>query len=200
MVRPFGTLLRRRRNTYGLLTKPIPEKVLTQILEDSIHVPSAGFTQDFDLVVVKDEIVKRKIAQACRQELYGEMGLARTGFISNAPVIVIPCANRKRFEEKYGDAQKNARLPWWLIDAGFASLALILSALENGLAASFIGAIEDAQVSDILALPRDGSVIPLSIIPVGYKDPEERPLWKERSAKIRQRRKALGELVHWGQW
>ncbi len=200
MARFFGELLRERRNVYGFLPKPVPEKILVQILKDATHVPSAGFTQDFDLVIVKDESTKKKISEACRQELYGRMRLARKDFISNAPVIVIPCGNMKRFEEKYGDARKNARLPWWLIDAGFASLSLILSAFENGLAASFIGAIEDAKVVDILALPKDGSVVPLAVIPMGYKDPEERLLWKERSAKIRQRRKALGEMVHWDKW
>ncbi len=196
----FGELLRERRNVYGFLPKPVPEKILVQIIKDATHVPSAGFTQDFDLVIVKDELTRQKISEACRQELYGKMSLARKDFISNAPVIVIPCGNMKRFEEKYGNAQTNARLPWWLIDAGFASLSLILSAFEHGLGASFIGAIEDAKIVDILALPKDGSIVPLAAIPIGYRDPEEHLLWKERSAKIKQRRKAIDELIHWDKW
>ncbi len=200
MTRSLYKLLRKRRNVYGFLKAPVPEKILTRLLDDATHVPSAGFTQDFDLVVVRKEKMKRKIAEACYQEKYAEMGSARKDFVSNAPVIVVPCANKERFEEKYGDAEKNARLPWWLIDAGFASLALILASFENGLAASFLGALEDHQVSDILGLPKDGSVIPLAVIPIGYNDPRERLLWKERSVKIRQRRKASYELIHWDKW
>jgi len=50
----FDLLLRKRRNVYGFQDRPIPEFVLSRILENARHVPSAGFTQDFDLVVVRD--------------------------------------------------------------------------------------------------------------------------------------------------
>ncbi len=79
-------------------------------------------------------------------------------------------------------------------------LGTILAAFENGLAASFLGAIDHHQVLDILGLPRDESVIPLAVIPIGYNDPRERLLWKERLVKIWQRRKASDELIHWDKW
>src|SRR2546426_10650246 len=44
----ISALLRKRRQVYGFKARPVPEKVLTTVLEDAIHVPSAGFTQDFD--------------------------------------------------------------------------------------------------------------------------------------------------------
>ena len=193
-------LLRKRRNVYGFESRAIPDKVLTTILEDARHVPSAGFTQDFEFIVVKDPMIRRELAIAGHQREYMSEGLAKSDFISTAPIIVVPCGNKKRFEEKYGRAEENARLPWWLIDAGFASLALILSAFEHELAASFLGVLDDEKVRQILNIPMDGSIIPLALVPIGYKDPEEGVLWIERSRKAVRNRRGLADLVHWNGW
>ena len=193
-------LLRKRRNVYGFESRAIPDKVLTTILEDARHVPSAGFTQDFEFIVVKDPMIRRELAIAGHQREYMSEGLAKSDFISTAPIIVVPCGNKKRFEEKYGRAEENARLPWWLIDAGFASLALILSAFEHELAASFLGVLDDEKVRQILNIPMDGSIIPLALVPIGYKDPEEGVLWIQRSRKAVRNRRGLADLVHWNGW
>ena len=113
---------------------------------------------------------------------------------------MVPCGNKSRFESKYGSpAEKNARFPWWLTDSAFSSLALILSAVQEGLAASFIGAIDDSMVVKTLKLPADGSIIPLAIVPIGYRHPEERRFGQE----IRKRVKALRgstDQIHWDEW
>jgi nitroreductase len=196
----LSALLRKRRNVYGFESRAIPDKVLMTILEDARHVPSAGFTQDFEFIVVKDPMIRKELATAGHQAEYMSEGLAKSDFISSAPVIVVPCGNTKRFEEKYGRAEQNARLPWWLIDAGFASFALILSAFEHGLAASFLGALDDEKVRQILNIPMDGSMIPLALVPIGYKDPAEEVLWKKRSRKAVPNRRGLADLVHWNKW
>lgn len=196
----ISSLLRKRRNVYGFQARPIPDELLMTILEDAIHVPSAGFTQDFEFIVVKDSNARKELAIAGHQPEYVKEGLSRPDFISTAPVIVVPCGNKRRFEEKYGRAEENARLPWWLIDAGFASFALILSAFEHGLAASFLGALHDDDVGKILNLPSDGSVVPLALVPIGYKDSREGILWKERVSRAVHRRRGLLDLVHWDKW
>jgi hypothetical protein len=43
--------------------------------------------------------------------------MSKSDFISTAPIIVVPCANKKRYQDKYGTAEDSRRLPWWLIDA-----------------------------------------------------------------------------------
>jgi len=192
--------LRKRRNVYGFKSRAIPDKSLVRILEDARHVPSAGFTQDFEFIVVKDPMIRRELATAGHQPEYMSEGIAKSNFISMAPVIVVPCGNKKRFEAKYGKSEENARLPWWLIDAGFASFALILSAFEHGLAASFLGVLDDEKVRQILNLPMDGSIIPLALVPIGFKDPAEEILWEARSRKAVPNRRVLADLVHWNGW
>lgn len=196
----IGKLLRKRRNVYGFESRAIPDNSLLRILDDARHVPSAGFTQDFEFIVVKDPMIRKELATAGHQPEYISEGLAKSDFVSTAPVIIVPCGNKKRFEAKYGRAEENARLPWWLIDAGFASFALILSAFEHGLAASFLGALDDDKVGQILNIPKDGSVIPLALVPIGYKDPGEEVLWTQRSHNAVRNRRNLADSIHWNHW
>src|SRR2546427_7818960 len=196
----ISALLRKRRQVYGFKARPVPEKVLTTVLQDAIHVSSAGFTQDFDLIVVKNAVTRKRLARAARESEYLKLGMSKSNFISTAPVIVVPCANKKRYEEKYGTGEHSRRLPWWLIDAGFASLALILSAFEHGLAASFLGALDDDKVAGILNLPKDRTVIPLALVPIGFKSLEDKAEWDERSKKVGRDRRSLHDIVHWDKW
>ncbi len=193
-------LLRKRRNVYGFLPKLISDELLSGILEDAIRVPSAGFTQDFDLVVVRNRSTKKRLAEASREEEYVKSNVALSDFVTTAPVVIVPCANKQRFEAKYGKGEERARLPWWLIDAGFVSLALLLATFERGLAASFLGAIDDEKVVGILGLPDDGSIVPIATIPLGYSDPREKSLWKGRYVKAKGKRRPLGDVVHWDRW
>ncbi len=126
--------------------------------------------------------------------------MSKSDFISTAPIIVVPCANKKRYQDKYGTAEDSRRLPWWLIDASFASRALILSSFEHELAASFLGALDDDKVARILNLPKDHTVIPLALVPVGYKSLEDKARWDERSKKVRRTRRPLEDVVHWDKW
>jgi len=199
----FDVLLRKRHNVYGFLDRDVPDEVVNRILRNSLHVPSGGFTQDFDLVVVKDRSKIERIADAAEREEYNKVEGMIRNFITTAPLIVVPCANKNRFAEKYGnpDLPENARLPWWLIDSGFASFVLILSAFQEGLAASFIGALEDGKIVEILGLPRDNSVIPLAIIPIGYEHPKARDYETNiRRKSVDKRRRKFEEMVHWEKW
>lgn len=179
--------------------------MLKRILENSTHVPSAGYTQDFDFVVVKDQSTRRKLAEAAFQEEYNEAEVGSESvhdFIASAPIIVVPCANKTSFEKMYGKATEDvARLPWWLIDAGFASFALLLSAFQEGLVASFIGSLDDNKVIEILKLPNDGSIVPLAVIPMGYEHPKAREYeTKFRKTWQRRHRKKLEEFLHLEDW
>ncbi len=175
----------------------IPEVVLSRILENARQVPSAGFTQDFDLVVVRDSGKRAKLAEAACQNEYASYGGVLAGFIEKAPVVVVPCGNKSRFESKYGSpAEKNARFPWWLTDSTFSSLALILSAVQEGLDASFIGTIDDSIVANTLKLPADGSIIPLAIVPIGYRHPEERRFGLEMRKRVKALRRSSNQ-IHW---
>jgi hypothetical protein len=68
--------------------------------------------------VIRDEATKKKRGEAARQTEYGELEGMIPNFVEDAAVIIVPCANKTRFEAKYGTpAEPNSRIPWWLTDA-----------------------------------------------------------------------------------
>ena len=72
-----------------------------------------------------------------------------------------------------------------VIDGAFASMIILLSAVNEGIGASFVGAFEDDKVTKILGLPVH--VKPIGIIALGY--PAEKP---ERFKRLE-----LNNLVHY---
>jgi nitroreductase len=63
-----------------------------------------------------------------------------------------------------------------IIDGAFTSMLILLTAANEGLGASFVGAFNDKRVSEILSLPEH--VRPIGIIALGYSD--EKPSRLER--------------------
>ena len=75
-----------------------------------------------------------------------------------------------------------------IIDGAFASMIILLSAVNEGIGAAFVGAFEDDKVSQILQLPKH--VKPVGIICLGY--PAETP---EKLYRI-----DISKLVHYEKW
>jgi nitroreductase len=92
------------------------------------------------------------------------------------------CSNTSRSVNRYG---KRGTDFYSVIDGAFASMIILLSAVNEGIGASFVGAFEDNKVSRILGLPVH--VKPIGIIALGY--PAEKP---ERFDRIE-----LNNLVHY---
>ena len=92
------------------------------------------------------------------------------------------CSNTSRSVDRY---RKRGTEFYSVIDGAFASMIILLSAVNEGIGASFVGAFEDDKVSKILGLPVQ--VKPIGIIALGY--PAEKP---ERFERIE-----LNNLVHY---
>lgn len=172
--RALDAILDRRRMVRRFRGDPVSEAVVTRLLDTATRAPSAGNTQPWAFVVVRDEAMRRKLGRAA----LGQMWLAQ------APVVVVPCADPSRAAPRYrGRAERYAR-----IDTSFASLLLLLAVAEEGLGACFVGAFNDAEVAQLLRLP--SKVQPLALIPIGY--PDERP--------EAQPRRRLRDVVHRERW
>jgi len=67
------------------------------------------------------------------------------------------------------------------------------------MAAAFIGAIDEKMVAEKpQPFPADGSIIPLAIIPIGYKHKEERHFDPEMRKKLKTLRQSTNQ-IHWGE-
>lgn len=176
---------------------PIPEETLQRILETAIRAPSAGFTQGWTFVVVRSEETKKKLAQAAGEDFY--VGGGHKPFISQAPIVIVPCGSETRYIERYREPDKvgpvgeiKFELPWWLIDAAFASLLIMLAATDEGLGTCFVGAFDRELVRKTLRIPREYE--PLAVMPLGYSETDK------RSPSLKRGRKPLSEVVHYDNW
>jgi nitroreductase len=152
--------------------KQIPTDTINKLLINAHRSPSAGHTQVQEFIVVINPITKRKLCQA-------SLGQSQ---VEDASVLIIVCSNTSRSVKRY---RKRGTDFYSVIDGAFASMIILLSAVNEGIGASFVGAFEDDKVMKILGLPVH--VKPIGIIALGY--PAEKP---ERFDRIE-----LNNLIHY---
>jgi nitroreductase len=167
-------LLGKRRMVRRYRDEPVPPEVVERLIATATRAPSAGHTQPWAFVVVRDAERRRALARAALEQM----------FVAEAPVVIVACAELERSRRTYGARGDQ----YALIDTAFASLLLLLAVVEEGLGACFVGAFEDAEVARILGLP--GDVKPVAVISIG------RPAEQPGRMRLRPRR----ESVHDERW
>ena len=145
-------------------TDPIPDNVLTRILEAACWAPSAGNLQPWYFYVVKNQQLKDKIFEVSFEQTQ----------IKQAPLLIIILADPSRSNERY--KERGAQL-YCLQDTAAAAQNMLLAAEALDIGACWIGAFDEVKVQTLLeASPRLRAVAMLAI---GYSDEKERQT-KER--------------------
>lgn len=170
-------VIRKRKMIREYQKRDIPEQLLDKLIDNASRAPSAGHTQVQEFIVVKDLETKRKLKLASVNQEH----------VEQAPVLIVVCSNTSRSVGRYG---RRGIEFYSVVDGAFASMLILLTATNEGLGAGFVGAFDDDKVSEILGLPKDGSVRPIGIITIGY--PDEEPSKLGRIARDR--------IVHREQW
>jgi nitroreductase len=192
----FQEVVRRRRMVRNYRPDPVSDDVIARIVDTARRAPSAGYSQGQSFVVVTDENRRRQIAEACGESAY----VARRfdPWVSRAPVHVIPCVRLDDYRARYAEPDKTGspppdewEVPFWWVDGGAALMLLLLAAVDEGLAAGFLGASRD-RLRSVLAIPDD--VAPLGVVTMGYPAPDR------RSGSLTRGRRPLEEVLHHNQW
>jgi nitroreductase len=155
----FDVILK-RKSVRKYDPEPIPEKTLKKILEAGRVAPSAKNIQPWRFVVVKDKEMKKKVAEACNNQM----------FMAQADVIVCGCAL-----EKIAYGRMGGHLNSYPIDLAIALDHMILAAASEGLGTCWIGAFNEEKVKEVLGVPNDVRVVALT--PIGWpaEEPKARP-------------------------
>jgi nitroreductase len=85
-------------------------------------------------------------------------------------------------------------IPYWHTDAGCALMLILLAAVNEGIAAAFVGLGE--RIRSVLEIPND--YIPIGIVLLGHEAPDART-YGDVSASPRPRR-PLKDIVHRERW
>lgn len=180
--------------------RPVPPEIRERLLEHAVRAPSAGFSQGWGFLVLEEQADRDRFWAAATPQT-GVWGQWLTN-MRRAPLIIVPHSNKSSYLDRYAEQDKGwtdrdeARwpVPYWDIDAGFASLLMLLTAVDEGLGACFFG-IPPERTSAYRAefgVPAEFS--PIGAITVGYRAPDH------RSGSLRRGRRPLTEVVHRGRW
>jgi nitroreductase len=188
-----------------LSTEPIPDEIVTAILDAAVRGPSGGNQQQWGWVVVTDADVKHRIAEWYRegwQKAYGGRrddilnapdqrdGMSHRTFLAaehlathleEAPVWIFPVLRNAA-------QSRNPRLGSSIYGA---VQQLILAARAYGIGATlttlYMGHEDD--VRELLGLP--GDALTMALLPLGYP---ARGRWSQPT------RMPLEKVVHWNRW
>ena len=166
-----------------------------------MRAPSAGFAQGLALLVLEGQDQTGRFWQAVAHHAEGEWpgeGLRR------APVLVIPFASKKVYLDRYAEDDKGwadrdeARwpVPYWTVDAAFASMSILLSSVNEGLGALFFGLDVDGydRLRRAFGVPEEWSAI--GVIALGHRAVSD-PVASSRDTRSR---RPSGQVVHRGHW
>ena len=195
----FSEVLRRRRMIRSYQAdRHVPADALDAILEAALRAPSAGFTQGVSLLVLSAGTERDTFWQAAAQTDSTWLRGMRA-----APVLVLVWTSEQVYLDRYAEPDKGwtdrdpARwsAPYWFVDAGMASMAALLSAIDHDLAACFFGIPVDriAAVREAFGVP--ASQLSVGVISVGY--PARAPAL---GSPTRRPRKSISESIHRGTW
>ena len=197
----FSEAVLKRRMVRHFSNAPVAPEAITRILDLARHAPSAGFTQGQSFVVVTGHDLKREIARLCGEEEYTSGGFHP--FVSEAPVLVIPCTSEAAYHRRYQEADKvnpdgseiDWPVPYWYMDIGCSVMVLLLSVVNEGLAAGYAGVptVEGiAELKRLLGIPDD--VTPVGVIPIGHRA-QDVP-----SPSLKRGRKPEEQYAHYERW
>ena len=153
---------------------PIPEEVLTRVLEAGTRASNTGNMQLYSLVVTTDPAVREELSPLHFNQ----------PMVMQAPVVITFCADVHRFSlwcRQRGAEPRYDNFVWFInavIDSMLASENVALAAESEGLGICYLGtttsnALERAEV---LHLPR--GVLPVTTVTMGY--PETLPPLTDR--------------------
>lgn len=192
----LSEIVRRRRMVHEFDQRALPADVLDRILESALHAPSAGFSQGLGLIVLDQPDQLRWFWETTYEKVQA----------AGPPVIVIVVPNKHVYLERYSRPDKGGPdgpmsqeagwpVPYWEIDAGMASMLMLLTAVEEGIGGWFFGWTQgDVELCEQLGVP--AGLKPIGAIGLGYKAAGDR----KAGSSVTIPRREMQDLVHRGRW
>ena len=142
----------------------IPSEIKNVILEAAVQAPSAGCQQLYTILDITDEKLKEALSETCDHQ----------PFIAKAPLVLIFCADCKKWYDAYLEANCSPRNPGVgdlmlaVTDAVIAAQNAVVAAESFGVGSCYIGDIMEncEEQRRLLNLPE--YVFPAAMLVFGY--------------------------------
>lgn len=158
--------------------KPVTRDSLERIAAAAQRAPSAGFSQGQRLVIVTDADKRRAIAEICDEAEYVAAGF--DPLVSRAPALIVPCVSEEVYHRRYNEPDKRPPgepeiewpIPYWWVDIGATWVLIMLAAVDEGLAAGFLGTHRVDDLKTLLELPDE--FMPIGVVTIGHPLPDRK--------------------------
>jgi FMN reductase [NAD(P)H] len=175
-------------------TDPVDAATLAGVASAALRGPSAGHSQGIAVVVVTDAKRRQMIGEMAKEPEYVAAGF--DPWISRAPAHIVVAVSERIYHDRYSEPDKLGEsgeeiewpVPYWWVDAGAAMMAVLLAAVDEGLAAGFLGVHSISELKELLRLPDHFE--PIGVITVGHPAPDR------RSGSLDRGRRPLPETLH----
>lgn len=193
-------MVRRRRMVRNYdPDRAVPPEVRDRLLANALRAPSAGFTQGWAFLVLESPEERARFWAATTD---GEEPDEWLTAMQRAPLLIVPLSHRQAYLDRYAEQDKGwtdrdeARwpVPYWHIDAGFAALLMLLTAVDAELGACFFGIPPEHMDAFRAAFRVPAEYTPIGVVSVGY------PAADRRSPSLRRGHRPVEDVVHRGSW
>jgi nitroreductase len=163
----FWEVIEGRFSARSYTSREVPDEAIDKILAAIESAPSAGNLQSYKVVVVRDEGLRRKLADASSHQ----------GWMARAPVFLVFFADLDQFMTRYGEAHIDT-MP--LQDATIAMAYAQLAAFNLGLGCCWIGTFARYDAQRICGLK--GNLQFTGILTIGHTT-ESKPRRRRRKPR-----------------
>jgi len=173
----FSELVKKRKSTRKYSPRPVPRELIEKCLEAARLAPSACNAQPWSFIVLDDEDLKNKVAEAAFSAPY-----TLNTFAKKALVLIAVVTERTKYITRVAGFFRGIHFA--LVDVAIACEHLILQAEEDGIGTCWLGWFNESKVKKILKIPKRKKID--IIISMGYpENEEEREQIRKPLAKIR---------------
>jgi nitroreductase len=128
-------------------------------------------------------------------------GAAAASSVTAAPLVIVPMSAKQVYLDRYAQPDKGWTdrdetrwpVPFWHIDTGMAALMILLTVVDEDLAALYFGIVPEdvARFREAFGVP--GDLEPIGAIAIGH-NAEAAP------RDLRARRRPAQDVIHYGRW
>jgi nitroreductase len=198
----FQDVVQRRKMVRNYAETPVDPELVELALRNATRAPNAGFSQGWAFLVLDTPVDVRRFWEATADDVeHPDQWLAG---MMRAPVVILPCSSKAAYLQRYAEPDKGwtdrdeARWPkpFWDMDTAMASLLILQTATDHGLASCFIGVPPDrnAVVRAAFGIPDDFD--PVGVVTIGHPADDT----GAAGSPSRRRRKPVADVVHRGRW
>jgi nitroreductase len=196
--------IRRRGMVRSFSGDPVAPGIVDRILLDALRSPTAGNAHGTAWVVLEGPEETAVYFDITTDEDWRRANPRRFDSVSRAPVVLLAYSSAEMYLQRYREPDKSGSelgedvgswpVPYWVGDAAFGVMAVLLGAVDAGLGACILGAFRgEAELATDLGVPDQWRLF--CAVVLGHPDGRD-----HRSASLDRPHQTHRQRIHRGGW